>query len=71
MIVSTSCSNPFDVVGARACGLNAIWVDRSGSGWSDQLGMGLGPGGRELAPTKIVKGLGEVAEYVRSLQGSG
>ena len=30
-------SNPFDVVGARAAGLNAAFVDRSGRGWTDRL----------------------------------
>ena len=27
--------NPFDVVGARHAGLNAIWIDRAGGGWMD------------------------------------
>ncbi|KAL4921333.1 HAD-like domain-containing protein [Aspergillus aurantiobrunneus] len=27
--------NPFDIVGARSAGMNAIWVDRSGAGWAD------------------------------------
>ena len=31
--------NPFDVVGARAIGLNAAWVDRAGNGWQDRLGL--------------------------------
>jgi FMN phosphatase YigB (HAD superfamily) len=26
-------SNPFDIVGARSMGMNAIWVDRAGVGW--------------------------------------
>lgn len=30
-------SNPFDVVGARAAGLNAVFVDRSDKGWTDRL----------------------------------
>jgi hypothetical protein len=47
--------------------MNAIWVDRSGSGWTDMLGMGLGPGGRELGPTQIVGNLSEVAQYALSL----
>jgi 2-haloacid dehalogenase len=60
-------SNPFDVVGARAVGMRALWVDRAGTGWTDALGAGLGPGGRELAPTEIVRGLGDIAAYVRTL----
>ncbi|KAI0402288.1 haloacid dehalogenase [Xylaria palmicola] len=30
-------ANPFDVVGARAAGLQAAFIDRSGRGWVDQL----------------------------------
>ena len=29
--------NPFDVVGCRAVGMQSAWVDRAGSGWTDQL----------------------------------
>ncbi|KAI1609353.1 haloacid dehalogenase, type II [Exophiala viscosa] len=47
--------NPFDVVGARAMGMQAAWVDRAGSGWQDQLG---------LEPTVVVKSLEEVADAV-------
>lgn len=52
--------NPFDVVGCRAVGMNAAWVDRSGGGWTDGL-----VGGNVGRPTVVVKGLGEVAEAVR------
>jgi 2-haloacid dehalogenase len=48
-------SNPFDVVGARATGMEAIWVDRAGEGWQDQLGRG---------PSAIVRGIDEVAAVV-------
>lgn len=52
--------NPFDIVGARAVGMQAAWVDRSGAGWTDEIMQG------ELGkPTIIVKGLGEVVEGVR------
>ena len=52
--------NPFDVVGARAVGMQACWVDRAGNGWTDQLVQGsLGK------PTIVVKGLGEVVNAVR------
>ncbi|KAK5936508.1 hypothetical protein PMZ80_011255 [Knufia obscura] len=52
-------SNPFDVVGARAVGMNAAWVDRAGSGWQDKL---------SLESTKIVRGLGDLVELVSSLK---
>jgi len=51
-------SNPFDVTGAVAAGLNAIWVDRAGKGWIDQLGE----------PTYIVKGLDELPGLVEKLK---
>lgn len=51
--------NPFDMVGAKAVGMKACWVDRAGSGWCDALvegGMG--------EPDLVVNGLGEVVEGV-------
>lgn len=50
--------NPFDVVGARAVGMQAAWVDRKGGhhgngGWTDQLGTLTGGGG----PTIVVDGV--------------
>jgi len=47
--------NPFDVVGARATGMQAAWVDRAGNGWQDMLGG---------EPTVIVRSLEEVADAV-------
>lgn len=47
--------NPFDVVGARAVGMQAAWVDRAGNGWQDKLGA---------EPTAVVRSLEEVAEVV-------
>ncbi len=47
--------NPFDVCGARAVGMQAAWVDRTGNGWQDKLGG---------EPTAVVKGLGEVVSAV-------
>lgn len=44
--------NPFDVVGARAVGMQAAWVDRGAKGWSDKLGE-LASGG----PTIVVDGV--------------
>jgi 2-haloacid dehalogenase len=55
--------NPFDIVGARAVGMNAAWVDRAGNGWTDSLGE------PDLKPSIIVKGLGEVVEKIRVYQG--
>lgn len=57
--------NPFDVVGARAVGMQAAWVDRGGAGWTDGLVQG-GTG----RPTAVVKGLGEVLEAVKEYNGS-
>ena len=57
--------NPFDVVGARAVGMRAAWVDRGGAGWVDGL-----VGGEIGRPTAVVKGLGEVVEVVRKYRGS-
>lgn len=48
-------SNPFDVVGARAVGMQAAWVDRTGNGWQDKLSE---------SPTVVVKGIDEVAVAV-------
>ena len=53
-------ANPFDVVGARAVGMKACWVDRAGQGWTDGLVQGV-PG----SPTVIVKGLDGVLDAVR------
>jgi 2-haloacid dehalogenase len=47
--------NPFDVVGARAVGMQAAWVDRAGNGWQDQLGG---------EPTVVVQSLEEVVAVV-------
>ncbi|KAL9639358.1 MAG: hypothetical protein Q9164_000972 [Protoblastenia rupestris] len=52
--------NPFDVVGAKAVGMRACWVDRAGKGWVDGLSEG-----EEGRPDLIVQGLGEVVEGVR------
>lgn len=47
--------NPFDIVGARAIGMQAAWVDRVGHGWQDRLGA---------SPTAVVRTLEEVADIV-------
>lgn len=51
--------NPFDIVGARSCGMNAIWVDRSNAGWHDAAVP-------SLQPTAIVNSLEQVVEKIRS-----
>ena len=57
--------NPFDIVGARAAGIQAAWVDRgsghSGNGgWTDQLGT-LASGG----PNIIVNGVEEAVTGIK------
>ena len=52
--------NPFDIVGGRAVGMNAIWVDRAGTGWIDGL-----QATERSQPTAIVRGLGEVVGVVK------
>ena len=51
--------NPFDVVGARAVGMKAAWVDRAGAGWADCCVEGEAGG-----PTVIVRSLKEVLKAV-------
>ncbi len=59
-------SNPFDVVGARAVGLNAAWIDRIGKGWADRLGKVIG----DIQPTVVVSGVDEaVAEILKRVGG--
>ncbi|KAL3485983.1 HAD-like domain-containing protein [Aspergillus germanicus] len=50
--------NPFDIMGARSVGLNAIWVDRAGKGWMDAAVP-------RLRPTAVVKSLEEVLDVVK------
>ena len=52
--------NPFDVVGAKAVGMRACWVNRPGKEWVD--GLIEGEDGR---PDLVVKRLGEVVDGVR------
>lgn len=56
--------NPFDIVGAKAVGMQAAWVDRAGGhsgngGWNDRLGE-LAAGG----PTVVVKNVEEAVEAI-------
>lgn len=49
--------NPFDVVGARSCGMNAIWVDRAHAGWHDAACP-------KLQPTAIVNSLEHIIDKI-------
>lgn len=65
-------ANPFDVVGARAAGLRAAWIDRAGTGWVDRLGDVIFGGGddvqkRRAQPTVIAKGVDEAVEEILKL----
>lgn len=51
--------NPFDVEGARAVGMNAVWIDRAGNGWQDNL-----MSGQRNGPSRIVRGLDEAVDVV-------
>lgn len=55
--------NPFDVVGARGAGLNAIWVDRGGNGWTDRMALE-----KEYQPTEVVRGLDKVLSVIERHQ---
>lgn len=58
--------NPFDILGARAAGMQAAWVDRGGAGWTDGLVRG------EMGmPTAVVRGLEEAVGLVRKYSSSG
>jgi 2-haloacid dehalogenase len=57
--------NPFDIVGARAAGIQAAWIDRKGGhggngGWNDRLGE-LASGG----PTLVVSGVDEAVRKIK------
>lgn len=56
-------SNEFDVVGARAAGVRAVWVDRKGTGWVDRLGDVVNEKAR-LAPTVVAKGVDEAIDKI-------
>lgn len=56
--------NPFDVVGGKAVGMNAIWVDRASSGWQDCLITS-----ERGVPNEIVKSLDEVVGIIKRVAG--
>lgn len=49
--------NPFDIVGARSVGMQAVWVDRDGFGWIDSLVP-------DIKPTIIIRGLRDLISAV-------
>lgn len=62
-------SNPFDVVGAKAAGMRAAWVDRAGTGWIDQLGEVIyeSTGKKQkldLKPTIVAKGVDQAVDAI-------
>ncbi|KAJ5585132.1 uncharacterized protein N7459_004932 [Penicillium hispanicum] len=50
--------NPFDIVGARSMGMQAIWIDRAGRGWQDAAMP-------DLRPTVIVRSLEHIVEEIQ------
>lgn len=59
-------SNEFDVVGARAAGVRAVWVDRKGTGWVDRLGDVVNEKA-SLTPTIVVKGVDEAIDKILAI----
>ncbi|KAF7157289.1 hypothetical protein CNMCM5623_001412 [Aspergillus felis] len=50
--------NPFDVIGARSCGMHAIWVDRARRGWMDAAVP-------DLQPTAVVHDLNDILTVIQ------
>jgi 2-haloacid dehalogenase len=50
--------NPFDIVGARSVGMNAIWVDRACKGWQDAAVP-------DLRPSAIVRSLEHIVDKIK------
>lgn len=60
-------ANAFDVIGARAAGIRAAWVDRAGKGWVDRLGDVItrhGGGKPDLTPTIVARGVVEAVDKI-------
>jgi 2-haloacid dehalogenase len=51
--------NPFDIVGARSTGMQAIWVDRANAGWKDAAAP-------DLRPTATVHSLEHIVEEIQA-----
>ncbi len=56
-------ANPFDVVGCRAAGLPAAWIDRASTGWIDRLGDVVGG----LGPTVVASGVDQAVREILRL----
>ncbi|KAH9890796.1 haloacid dehalogenase [Xylariomycetidae sp. FL2044] len=50
-------ANPFDIVGARAAGMSAAFIDRAGRGWVDRLD-------EARAPSLVAKGVDEAVRGI-------
>ncbi|KAK3384947.1 HAD-like domain-containing protein [Podospora didyma] len=59
-------ANPFDVIGAKAAGLQSAWIDRAGKGWVDRLGDVIGG----IRPTLVASGVDEAVKAIIQGQGS-
>jgi 2-haloacid dehalogenase len=54
--------NPFDIVGAKSMGMNAIWINRKGGGWVDACLP-------HLEPTAVVNNLEQIVEVLLNSHG--
>lgn len=54
--------NPFDIIGAKNMGMNAIWIDRKGGGWVDACLP-------HLQPTAVVNNLEQIVEVLLNSHG--
>jgi 2-haloacid dehalogenase len=66
--------NPFDIVGARAVGMQAAWVDRAGGhsgngGWNDRLGD-LTSGGPNIVVRGVEEAVNAIAKWTKERNGS-
>jgi len=67
--------NPFDVVGARAAGLQACWVDRAGGhhgkgGWTDRVGD-LASGGPTVSAIGVDEAVSKILAWTEDSRKSG
>ncbi|XHG05368.1 hypothetical protein AWENTII_008597 [Aspergillus wentii] len=53
-------TNTFEVIGARNVGMNAIWVDRRGTGWIDRTVP-------DIEPTETINSLNQLGKVINSL----
>jgi len=67
--------NPFDIVGARAVGWQAAWVDRAGGhsgngGWNDRLGD-LVSGGPTVVVATVEEAVIAIRKWTKEKIGAG